>query len=763
MANYYWVGGDGTWDNTNTANWATSSGGAGGNGPPNNADAAYFDTNSGTVTVTLASTGTCLSTVQTGANVTIRLNADNSAFGTTGTYFFYNGVLDLNGYSLNVNLFTANNAAARTLAFGTTGQLNVGGNNATVFNVFTASSPITITGNAVVNLTYSGGTGTRTINSSTTGANISVNVKAGTDTMNLGSGWSWKDLDFTGFSGTLTQVQATLSGNVKFSTGMTINSGTNVWFFSGTSGTQTITSNGKTLDFPITFNGTNVAYQLQDNMTVGSTRTTTFTSGTLDLTGNSGNWTLSTGFFASNNTNTRSIIFGTGNITLVGNGATIWNLPTIGNFSYTGTPTVNCTYSGSTGTRTFNHGATSGGSASKAINLNVTAGTDQFTISTDSHINNIDMSGWAGQFGNGFFCYGDFKMSSGSTIYSGSAAMTFAATSTQNITMNGVSWGRPVTFDGVGGTFSLQDNLTVGSTRTTTLTNGTLALNGNSGNWTLSTGLFASSNSNARSINFGTGNITLTGSGTVWDTGTLTNLTYTGTPTVNVSNNSATATTVTTGAWPEATALNFNYTVGTYTLTDTNAVYKNVNFTGFTGTVGNAARTIYGNLTIAAGSTLTAGANATTFAATSGTQQITTNGKTLDFPLIFNGIGGTFAFQDALTQGTTRAFTLTNGTVQLKNGVTSTVGALATSGTNQKILQSTSAGSRATLSQASGAVNASNLTIRDIGATGGATFNAFSSNNNVDAGNNAGWDFGAALSRSLSRTWARSGDRSYSR
>lgn len=30
MANRYWVGGAGTWDLTNTANWSTTSGGAGG-------------------------------------------------------------------------------------------------------------------------------------------------------------------------------------------------------------------------------------------------------------------------------------------------------------------------------------------------------------------------------------------------------------------------------------------------------------------------------------------------------------------------------------------------------------------------------------------------------------------------------------------------------------------------------------------------------------------------------------------------------------
>ena len=141
--------------------------------------------------------------------------------------------------------------------------------------------------------------------------------------------------------------------------------------------------------------------------------------------------------------------------------------------------------------------------------------------------------------------------------------------------------------------------------------------------------------------------------------------------------------------------------------------------------------------------TLTAGANATTFASTATGNTITSAGKTQDYPIVFDGIGGAWACQDALTQGSTRAFTITNGTVQLKDGATSTVGAFTTSGTNQKFLQSTLAGTQATISQASGTVNASYLTIQDINATGGATWNALFLNNNVDDGNNDGWDFGA--------------------
>jgi hypothetical protein len=464
------------------------------------------------------------------------------------------------------------------------------------------------------------------------------------------------------------------------------------------------------------------------------TGTFTLTLGVLSL----GSFTLSCGSFQSNNANIRSIEFGTGNITLTGNGVFVLSMADATNFTYTGTPTINATYSGAVGTRSFRFGAT-GGTEAKVLNINISAGTDSISLST-VRAKSLNFTGFSGTLLNqGPILFGDLTLSSGMTLNAGASPISFFATSgTQLITTNGKTLDFPLSQNSPNANLQLQDNLTLGSTRTFTLTAGTLDLN----NFTLSAGLLVSSNSNTRSIAFGTGAVTITGSGTVWNIGTVTGFTRTGTPTVNISNNSATATSVSTGAMTEAQSLNFNFTTGTYTLTDTAAVYRSVNFTGFAGTIPNSVRIIFGSLTLSAGMTLTAGTNATTFASSVSGNTITNAEKTQDYPIIFNGIGGTWAFQDALTQGSTRNFTLTNGTVQLKNGVTSTVGAFATSGTNQKFLQSTLVGSQATLTQASGTVNVSKLTIQDINATGGATWAAYVDNFNVDAGNNDGWDFG---------------------
>jgi hypothetical protein len=85
---------------------------------------------------------------------------------------------------------------------------------------------------------------------------------------------------------------------------------------------------------------------------------------------------------------------------------------------------------------------------------------------------------------------------------------------------------------------------------------------------------------------------------------------------------------------------------------------------------------------------------------------------------------------------------MTDGTLQLKASVTSTVGSFVTTGTTQKFLQSTLSGTQATISQSSGVVSTNNLTIKDINATGGATWDAFYYNDNIDNGNNTNWIFG---------------------
>lgn len=82
MATYYWVGGSGTWDSSNTANWASTSGGAGGAGCPTQSDDVVFDSNSGSpldISNSGPATGYC-------NNCTVTTTAFNIFNGGGGVY-----------------------------------------------------------------------------------------------------------------------------------------------------------------------------------------------------------------------------------------------------------------------------------------------------------------------------------------------------------------------------------------------------------------------------------------------------------------------------------------------------------------------------------------------------------------------------------------------------------------------------------------------------------------------------------------------------
>jgi hypothetical protein len=508
MANRFWVGGTGTWDAANTTNWSATSGGAGGASVPTAVDYATFNANSG------------------GGTVTLGFDAPTQGLDIRA----FTGTLDFSNY-----------------------KITCAGNSLIILRQDAAT---TVTGTKQIELTYSGAVGTRTTGLGGVSETNTLNVKviAGTDIFDSSTNANYNSLDFTGFAGSWTSRTIFVYGNLTISTGMTPSAGNGNVNFAATSGTQQITTNGKTCDFPVTINGVGGTVQLQDNLTMGSTRTFTLTAGTLDLVDK----TLSTGIFSSSNSNIRSIAFGTGNITVTGNGATVYSGATATNLTVTGTPIVNATYAGATGTRNINGGGAANYSSSNPkIAFNITAGTDTVTL--------------------------------------------------------------------------------------------------------------------------GGGN-----------------------------------------------------------------VYENVDFTGFTGSYGFTGTDpqLFGNLTLGTGMTGPSSATRSLlFNGASGTQTITSNGVTINSGIIIQG-GSTCIFADALTQGATNTFVFSLGNIKLKDGATSTVGVFSTTGTTQKNLESTLAGTQATLSQASGTVDVNYLTIKDSNATGGATWNAFVDQSNIDAGNNDGWDFG---------------------
>lgn len=438
---------------------------------------------------------------------------------------------------------------------------------------------------------------------------------------------------------------------------------------------------------------------------------------------------------------TGTFAFGTNTITLNSTGTIFTGATTM---TVTGTPQIICTAITTTASRQINPTAVT---EANSISFRFTNGTAGISFGAGA-IRNIDFTDGTNPTGYGGLLatfvvtiFGNLQFSTNMSVSSSTNTMTFAATSgTKTIDTAGLTVDRPYTFNGVGGTFQLQAALTSGATRTVTLTNGTLDLNG----YTLTTGIFSSTNSNTRVLAFSTGKIVLTAtSGGVFSTSVFANLTVTGTSLVQAVNGGAGTRTITfgTGAMSESNAINFDITSGSdiVSLFGTNGAAKNINFTGFTGTISIPnSKIIYGSWD-SGSATSFSGTSNITFACTTGSKTIRLGGLTWPGNILFNGVGGTFVMQDAFTA--TLQLQMINGTLRLKAGVTSTVGSINTSGTNQKFLQSTTPGTQATLSDVSGTNSVDYLTIQDINATGGAVFNAFTSNFNVDSGNNTGWKF----------------------
>jgi hypothetical protein len=447
MANKYWVaGGNGNW--SSTTNWSLASGGSSGAAVAGSADVAIFNSSSGSGTATVDS------------SVTIQQ-------------------LTMTGF-------------AGTLAFGTnTISLNSLG------NVFTGDTTYNVTGTPLLISTYTGGSSrTWTMGAVSETKSISVNISAGAGNVSISG--NVRNLIFSGsFTGVYRDNANTFYGDLTFKTGMSIQfvTSASTRTFAGTgavgNSVQKITSAALNLDFPITFSGTSI-YQLQDALSVGtsSLRTITLTTGTLDLN----NFTLTHyGNFSSNNSNTRTIAFGSSgviNITRVGT-ATFWDCATITNFARTGTPSVK--FTGSATTLTVQHGTTAGGSEGNSMSFAFGSNPTVVLASTNWVLDlellsgsNITLSGGA----TNPTIYGGYK---GATNSFGN--ITFASTNAtiRNIYLGATSSGQYFTFDGVGGSWQLSANSFI---ENVVLTRGSFSTNG----YTLNTNQLSFSSATTKTL-----------------------------------------------------------------------------------------------------------------------------------------------------------------------------------------------------------------------------------------------------------------------
>jgi len=207
------------------------------------------------------------------------------------------------------------------------GTWTLTGNATTIWNTSTATN-LTITATtAIIDCTYSGATGTRTINaaSATSGILPTFKFSAGTDLVKTSTSF-YTSLDFTGFAGTWGSGGGTqtLSGNLTLGSGMGVISMASLLSFIGS--TASITSNGIAMpSLSVTYNASGGTMTLADNLSIGGTA-----AGVLTITQgifNANNNNITAASFSSSNSNTRTLTMCSGTWTLTGTG-TVWNTAT---------------------------------------------------------------------------------------------------------------------------------------------------------------------------------------------------------------------------------------------------------------------------------------------------------------------------------------------------------------------------------------------------------------------------------------------------
>ena len=211
------------------------------------------------------------------------------------------------------------------------------------------------------------------------------------------------------------------------------------------------------------------------------------------------------------------------------------------------------------------------------LDITVSAGTVSFVAGTGPQLN----------------VAGSMSLVTG-TVWSSSGTITFSATTTgKTINTGGSSLGGGVTFNGVGGGWTLASNLTIGSASTIQFIAGTFSTSAS--NYNITCGAFATTGTAVRNLNFNSSTITYStaASGAVFTVVNNANLTF-----------SASSATFTTAQVASVTFAGGGYSYGTASFTNaaqtTNNIYAITGANTF-GTLSFASRSSVGTTQITFG------------------------------------------------------------------------------------------------------------------------------------------------------------------
>ena len=263
----------------------------------------------------------------------------------------------------------------------------------------------------------------------------------------------------------------------------------------------------------------------------------------------------------------------------------------------------------------------------------------------------------------------------------------------------------PMTFGISTNNLVIYGNLTLSSAVTTTATTGSLTFSGFNKTQTITSA--GASIANAFTVNNPTVTVTLAD---------------------NLTTTSATAFSVLSGT------LNLSGKTLTSSLfSSTGALVRNITFGGGTIVTSGATFTASGSnfTTTGTGTISMTSASSKTFA-----------GGGYSYPTLNQGGAGALVITGANTFADITN-TVQPATITFPASTMTTVTAFSVSGTagNLITLNSSTAGTQAILTKPSGTVSVSYTSIKDLVGGGGAEWNSYLTNGNVDAGNNTGWNF----------------------
>lgn len=591
---------------------------------------------------------------------------------------------------------------------------------------------------------------------------------------------------------------------LKFVAGMTytVNDvATSAISFISTSATvQTVNFASKTTG-NVTFNATsNGSWQYTGGHTCDATATVTLTKGTLDINGQTCSW----GIFNTNNSNTRSLTLGAANITLTGASTTVWEMSTAtgltlsaasstitangagvtiapgasksyGTFNLTGSGTAQLNSTGvtyatlnrtGTGVKTDAVSFTAATTVTGTLTLAGNSVTNRLLVQSNTvgTARTITNSGATMSWSNVDFMditlgtsydasaitgkCGDAGGNSGIT-FTTAAAQTWSGTSGGNWSTN--AWTSRVPLP--------QDDVTISSAFSASQTvTADMPRLGKSITWSGATGSPTWSFGSVSTANFG--NLTL-----------ISGMTISGTNTLSLRGRGSF--TITSAGKQFTCAIDITCPGGTYTCQDAFSTARalslrngtlDANNFGVTALsvrdVGTATRgltmgTGTWSLTDTAAVTLwTLASSGLTFSGASATITVTNasaNSRTFGGGLSYGtltytvaGSTGALVITGANTFNTINFSDASNArTLTLPASTTTTVTTFNVNGTTSKLMtvQSSSSGTAATLSKASGIVSCDFLSLQDSAATGGASWYAGANSTNVSG--NSGWVFTA--------------------